>query len=47
MQFKKISINGISYGENEDVDHASYITDEELASYPSVTNVNFRDKELI
>lgn len=41
MEFKKISINGISYGEPQTKDHPLYI--EDIASFPKVTNVDFRD----
>ncbi|KRX09193.1 P-type ATPase, cytoplasmic domain N [Pseudocohnilembus persalinus] len=46
MQFKKISINGISYGEVEEGD-PDYITDEMLKEFPKVQNVDFRDMSLI
>lgn len=45
MQFKKISINGISYGETEDENDPKYLKD--ISEFPKVTNVNFREKTLI
>jgi hypothetical protein len=46
MEFKKLCINGISYGEigkgNPD-----YLKDEEMKDYCKVTNVDFRDKRLL
>lgn len=44
MEYKKISINGISYGESVQGD-PDYITD--LSRFPKVTNVDFRDQKLI
>lgn len=40
MEFKKLSVNGISYGEAK-VGAKNYIQD--ISSYPKVTNVDFRD----
>lgn len=42
MDFKKISIDGISYGEISDPNHGKYIKD--LSNFPTVTNVDFRDE---
>ncbi len=44
MEFKKMSINGISYGEVKKGQN-NYIND--ISSYPKVTNVDFRDIQLI
>lgn len=43
MDFKKVCINGISYGE---VDDTSSFYIKNLQSYPKVTNVDFRDLSL-
>lgn len=37
MNFKKIIVNGLKYGDRKD------LTDKELASFPKTTNVKFRD----
>lgn len=37
MDYKKISINGISYGENSDI--------KDISDKPVVTNVDFRDSK--
>lgn len=42
MEFKKISVNGISYGDVSDPANTRYIRD--ISNFPSVTNVNFRDQ---
>lgn len=44
MEFKKICINGISYGEAQPGD-PNYIKD--ISQFTSVTNVDFRDQNLI
>lgn len=44
MEFKKICINGISYGEAQPGD-PNYIKD--ISQYTTVTNVDFRDQNLI
>ena len=44
MDFKKISIAGISYGEIQDPNHQNYIKD--ISNFPKVTNVDFRDGNL-
>lgn len=41
MEFKKISINGISYGEPQSKENLNYI--EDISMFPKVTNVDFRD----
>jgi len=41
MDFKKISIGGVSYGEIQDPNHQKYIKD--ISNFPEVTNVDFRD----
>jgi len=40
MEYKKLSINGISYGECEK-GHPDWKKD--ISEYPKVTNVDFRD----
>ncbi|KAL4478908.1 hypothetical protein ABPG72_019345 [Tetrahymena utriculariae] len=42
MEFKKISINGISYGEPQQREHPNYM--EDISGFPKVTNVDFRDQ---
>ncbi|EGR28039.1 phospholipid-translocating p-type flippase family protein, putative [Ichthyophthirius multifiliis] len=44
MEFKKISINGVSYGEVKQGD-VNYI--QNISQFPKVTNVDFRDKIFI
>jgi phospholipid-transporting ATPase len=44
MEFKKICINGISYGEVKEGD-ANYIKD--ITGFTEVTNVDFRDNQLV
>ena len=39
MEYKKISINGVSYGDNTE------LTKEEVDSRTKVTNVDFRDRQ--
>lgn len=41
MDFKKISIEGISFGEIQDPSNPNYIKD--ISRFPIVTNVDFRD----
>jgi phospholipid-transporting ATPase len=43
MEFKKMSIGGISYGEVKR-GQGNYL--EDISPYPKVTNVDFRDKQL-
>lgn len=43
MEFKKISINGISYG---DIKKGQKHYIEDLSYYPKVTNVDFKDQRL-
>ena len=40
MDFKNVCINGISYGDNQDM------TQKELDKYSKVTNVDFRDSKI-
>jgi len=42
MDFKKLSIGGISFGEIQDPNNPNYIKD--ISEFPKVTNVDFRDK---
>jgi len=44
MEFKKICINGVSYGEVKKGDE-NYI--EDISQFTEVTNVDFRDQALI
>lgn len=41
MDFKKISIEGVSFGEIQDPTNSNYIKD--ISQFPNVTNVDFRD----
>ena len=43
MEFKKMSIGGISYGEVKKGQMNYY---EDISAFPKVTNVDFRDKQL-
>ena len=45
MDFKKISIGGISYGDHEGEKDENYIKSYE--NYPKVTNVDFRSRKII
>ena len=42
MDFKKISIDGISFGEISDIISSNYLKD--ISNFPIVTNVDFRDR---
>ncbi|KRX01550.1 P-type ATPase, cytoplasmic domain N [Pseudocohnilembus persalinus] len=46
MKYKKISINGVSYGDVQPGDQ-NYLTEEEVKKRTRVTNVDFRDRRLL